>query len=326
MNLAAFERGFSPFEKHRDPIKLIGGRINTEWEERRENLRINLRRPLPQVRAYPPNPRPLVIVGGGPSVLEFTDKIKELRDAGAAVCAVNNMHNWLQEKLDIIPSAYVAADTREMNKRFVETPQEKCKYFLHGQCNPSVYERVANCETYIWHTAVDEKDPDGQEEKRILDGYYMGKWTAVAGGSTSLLRAFLVMRILGYGNFHVFGFDSCYLGGEHHAYPQPENDNAKLHDVMCLGKKFVCAGWQIKQYEEFVSMFTAVGHIFRMEIYGDGLPAHLIRQLSRRPVQMRLRLLSRIDKLLGRNLRKKYCLEHDADIEKEESTDGGPSV
>jgi hypothetical protein len=41
-----------------------------------------------------------------------------------------------------------------------------------------------------------------------------------------VLRAFPLLRMLGYTQFHVFGFDSCVQeDGTHHAYPQPENDN-----------------------------------------------------------------------------------------------------
>ena len=324
LNLS-FERSLNPFAGPQIEMVFKGGQINTDWETRKSHIEQNIRLPLPQVRTYTQNSRQMIICGGGPSLAQHIDKVKELREAGAALCAINNAHQWLQDEHKLIPSVYIGLDSREFNSRFVRTPHKDCKYLISNSCHPSVFETLKDYETYIWHPDMDE-DPDTEGEEAILNKYY-GKnhWTQIPGGSTGFLRAFLVLRTLGYGNFHVFGFDSCYYpDGSHHSYEQPENDKETLWKVSCLGKEFYAAGWQIKQYEEFVKMFAAIGQVFRMEIYGDGMPAHMIRQLSRRPVQLRLFLLDRLDKILKRDLKKKYLIDHDADIEEE--TNGGSSV
>ena len=55
----------------------------------------------------------------------------------------------------------------------------------------------------------------------------------VPGGSTVVLRALPLMRMLGLSQFHLFGFDSCVLPEAHHAYPQPENDNPETSPIHC---------------------------------------------------------------------------------------------
>jgi hypothetical protein len=99
----------------------------------------------------------------------------------------------------------------------------------------------------------------------------------VPGGSTVVLRAIPLLRILGLTQFHVFGFDSCVApGGAHHAYPQAENDNEPVVPVVVGGRAFECTPWQISQAVEFMDLVTFLGDEVELCVYGAGLIQHIV--------------------------------------------------
>jgi type II secretory pathway pseudopilin PulG len=96
-----------------------------------------------------------MIVGGGPSLAENMDKIKELRASGVKLVAINNAYQYCLDN-GVTPSAFVMVDGRDFNKRFVENVVDDCKYFIASQCDPSVFEELP-------------KDPWGQDYQYKVD-------------------------------------------------------------------------------------------------------------------------------------------------------------
>ena len=185
-----------------------------------------------------------MIVGGGPSLPQHIEKIKQLRANGVKLITINNAYNWCLDN-GLTPSAMVMVDARKFNARFTKPVVEDCKYFIASQCNPSVFEGLPKDRTYIWHTQADLL-------KDILDEQYK-TWWSVPGGSTVLLRAIPLFRMLGFKRFHLFGCDSC-LGEDemHHAYEQKENDGQLVMPVNVSGKIFNCNPWMVSQAQEFI--------------------------------------------------------------------------
>jgi hypothetical protein len=122
--------------------------------------------------------------------------------------------------------------------------------------------------TYVWHTQAELL-------KDILDKQYE-TWWSVPGGSTVLLRAIPLFRMLGFKRFHLFGCDSC-LGEDdkHHAYAQVENDGQAVMPVNVSGKIFNCNPWMVSQAQEFMSLIQMLGDEIELEIYG-GLLRHIL--------------------------------------------------
>lgn len=124
--------------------------------------------------------------------------------------------------------------------------------------------------TYLWHTTA-------ANVKEELDAAYP-VWWLVPGGSTVMLRAIPLMRMLGYKQFHLFGFDSCLgSGGAHHAYSQPENDSEVVIPVTVGGRTFRCHAWQVAQAQEFMDLVKYLGDEIELEVYGDGLINHIVQ-------------------------------------------------
>jgi hypothetical protein len=125
----------------------------------------------------------------------------------------------------------------------------------------------------------------------VLDDYYAGRWAPTPGGTTVIMRAISVLRMLGYIRFDLFGVDSCFIGDKHHAYAQPENDVDKPYPFrVCptghpeMTRTFWCASWHAKQLECFLQMVRINGHSFVLNVHGDGLLAFALK--SSADVQM----------------------------------------
>lgn len=236
-----------------------------------DNIQQNITRQLPQVKEHPVNDQRIAIIGGGPSLMDTADELQRCVDDGVKLVALNGTHDWLVEQ-GYRPSAMVMVDSRPDNVRFVQKPVSTCKYFISSQCHPDVFEALKDNEVYIWHAN------NNIGEEQILEDYYLKNFRFIIGGSTVLLRAIWLMRTLGFKQMDVFGFDSCDMNGKHHAYDQPENDGCEMREVTCMGKKFQCAAWQASQFDDFQHFIQIVGDKFELNVHGDGLIAHMMKE------------------------------------------------
>jgi hypothetical protein len=187
---------------------------------------------------------------------------------------LNGAYNWALAN-GLTPSATVVVDGRAFNSRFVYPVIPECKYFIASQVDPSVLEGLPKDRTYLWHTNVNVI-------KDILDARYENWWNT-PGGSTVFLRSIPLLRMLGFKRFHIFGVDSCMIetpdksGLIHHAYAQPENDDSVEIPVTCGNRVFKCMPWMVAQAQEFMDLIKFLGDEMELEVYGDGLLAHILK-------------------------------------------------
>jgi hypothetical protein len=266
----------------------LEGSVNVGADVILRNMAAAVRRPLPQARPYTAQHARVALVGGGPS-LESTER--ELRDLvfdGAKVVAVNGAAAWLTAR-NIRPHMQVVLDARASNARFVAEAVPQCRYMLASQCAPETFDACAGRDVTLWHVV------GGEDEKRLLDEWYDGHYYQVGGGTTVMLRAIMLLRMLGFVRMDVFGMDSCWLPDtrgtlRHHAYGQPENDGDKAVRVWLVPrdprtgeqmldrrKAFMCDPWHMKQWEDFQATLAAHGDSFLLNVHGDGLIAESLR-------------------------------------------------
>lgn len=260
-------------------LKFKGG-VNTPKEVLLSQIAQNIRRGLPQVMDFEDNDTTAILVAGGPSIndpavrLELMQAIAE----GGKVVTVNGSYQWCIDN-GIRPSAVVMLDAREFNARFVETDVPGCTYFLAAQCHPRVFDICKDRRTYIWHGVS-----AGEDEIELLKAYYWERFFPIDVGTTVGIRAFSVLRLMGFKKFHVFGLDSCWMGDAHHAYEQAENNGENLIQVWLRPQgrddkveSFLCSVWQAKQAEDFLQLVKLRGSLFEMQIHGEGLIARMVR-------------------------------------------------
>ena len=262
-------------------IKTVTGGVNTSEAAVLENVRAALRRQLPQVRPYQPQGTPVAVVGGGPSLAQTVDELRDLVFGGMKVCAVNGAYQWLIDR-NIKPDLAVVLDAREANAAFLRTPVPGCKYLVASQCHPAMFDTLEGRDAYLWHAiSYDTQETD------ILEAFYgADHFWPVTGGSTVTLRALSVLRMIGFCRMDLFGFDSCWMGENHHAFPQAMNDTDQRIRVEMRAagqptREFWCAPWHLKQWEDFQMLIKARGSLFALHVHGDGLIAHGMRTGAR---------------------------------------------
>lgn len=269
-----------------DPTKLkkiildegANGGMNVSDEQVLEQVAVNIRRGLPQVRPHQPNMHTVSLVCGGPSLAMSEKELVQSAWAGDKIVAVNGAYQWCIDH-NIKPAGAIVLDAREFNTRFLEEPVEGCKYFIAAQCHPRMFDICKDRETYIWHACS-----AGDAEQDMLKEYYFDKYFAVDIGVTIGVRAVSLLRMLGFTSQRIWALDSCWLDDKHHAYGQPENDRDRRvgvfirpqgHDVR--PERFECSGWHIKQAETFMQLVKERGDLFRLDVRGPGLIAAIMR-------------------------------------------------
>jgi hypothetical protein len=245
------------------------GVLNVAEEKVRDNVRTNIAAGWQQIAPHATNDVEVMILAGGPSLNEHAHEIKAMREAGIKLITLNGTYNWAIEH-GLTPSAQIMVDAREFNKRFTKPVVEGCKYLLSSQCDPAVFEDLPKDRTYLWHTSA-------ESIRDLLDEQYKEQvWWGVPGGSTVMLRAIPLLRMLGFKRFHLFGFDSC-ITDTHHAYAQPENDSECVIPMIVGGRVFQCHPWMATQAQEFMDLIRVMGDEIELEVYGDGLIGHILR-------------------------------------------------
>ena len=246
------------------------GHVNTDLAVVHAQVAENVRAGWQHATPYDRQDREVVLLAGGPSLPEHLDLIRRLRAEGAALVTTNGAYLWaLAQKL--VPSMQIVVDAREFNSRFTRPLSDGCLYMIASQVHPSTLEGLPRDRTFLWHSAI-------SDENAALVRELTGHFFPVPGGSTVVLRAIPLLRMLGFWRIHLFGFDSCVKreDGAHHAYPQPENDGEHFFPVTCGGRQFWCAPWMVSQASEFRSLVRSLGDEVELAVYGDGLIAQIV--------------------------------------------------
>jgi len=258
----------------------LSGKTNVDDETYRAHIRSAIRRHHPQLRVQGLQTDRICLVGGGPSLNDTLPELLELLRAGAKLATVNGAYHWALDH-NLEPKVQIVLDARPSNARFVDPPLPRCHYLVASVCHPDVWDRVEGRDrTWIYHPVT--KD---DEAAKILNDYYGEKnWYSVLGGTTVTTRALFALRMFGYLRYNLFGTDLAWgKNGQHHAYPQPENESDQRYKVTVsptghpeMTRDFECAGWHIKALEDFLQIVRVNGDQFLINVHGDGLLAHVM--------------------------------------------------
>jgi hypothetical protein len=259
----------------------LDGTMNTADDVVLAHLAHNIRLGHPQVWQQPPKDDVIALVGSGPSLNDTFDELRELVFQGAKLVTVNGAYQWCIER-NLKPSAQIVLDARATNARFLEPNIPNCGYYLASQCHPDVFKAAEGRDRVaIWHSVNAESDTT---RAAILNAYYLKQWHGISGGTTVITRGIGLLRTMGYLTFHLFGVDSCWMDGQHHAFAQVENARDRripfkvsLVDDPEHARVFQCAPWHVKQAEDLLLFLRHAGNHFRLQFHGDGLIAYMIK-------------------------------------------------
>lgn len=230
------------------------------------NVEICLKRGYRDVELQPAHQQVALIVGGGPSLKDQIATIGMLQASGAKLFALNAVDGYLRAR-GIKPDVHVMMDARPDIHDFINTGGEK---LYASMCDPSVL-HAASChgDLSVWHSALEATQ------------HLMDDKITLGGGTTVGTHALALTWALGYRKMLVFGFDSSYADGAHHAYSQSLNDGERILDCVVAGRKFKAAAWMIQQAEDFKGLAVKLATMgVSISIFGDGLLPALIHSLN----------------------------------------------
>lgn len=255
--------------------------MNVSHDFAHDNIRVNVLRDLPWFSGFDKQERACVIVGGGPSMKDSLQAIKDHRRRGAKLITVNNALGYLHDR-GVTPDAHVMLDAREENVSMVQNAPKNVRYFLASQVHPCVFDALLGHDVVLWHNGMG----DGEELRQIVEPWFdegpnQKPVVFVPGGGTVGLRALNLAWLSGYKKVHLYGFDSCYHGDAHHAFAQPLNDGEETQEVVLGEKRYRCARWMIRQAMEFQEQYahlTKEG--VKVMVHGKGLVPDMWRLLN----------------------------------------------
>jgi len=249
---------------------------NTNDEIVHKQIRQNCERGLKQVMAYEEQAdQKVVVLGGGPSLNDYVDEIRAHKEAGAKIITMNNTYAWAKEN-DLWPVTQFMVDARPFNKRFVEPTDEENLYIIAAQVHPQVFDLLPEERTMMMHCNLDDESIEIINE---VVGECYKDWMPIPGGSSIMLRTLPCLQQLGFRDVEIYGFDSCLIDSEHHAYEQKENDTGgSNHDLhfKINDRSFSCHPWMLSQAKEFIEVKSRLLAKMDIKVHGDGLIAYLL--------------------------------------------------
>lgn len=242
---------------------------NTERDALLANVRSAAQRDLPWFDPVDQDHAGHVaIIGGGPSVVDMLEEIRWRQGQGQQVWVLNNAAKALT---GITADAQVLLDARPENVSFIT---EASEYLIASQCDPGVFDALTGRTVTLWHV-----NSPGMTE---LLGDEKARPVALIGGGTTVgMNALALAFCRGYRKIHLYGFDSCYRNGEHHAYPQALNDAERCNEVLYAEKTYSCAPWMVGQAQEFMELAPAYeADDCIITVHGSGLLPDIARDLA----------------------------------------------
>jgi len=144
-----------------------------------------------------------VIIGGGPSIDGYWERIGDLHDDGYVVITIERMLNRCCAKV-VIPEYALAVDASSDVADAFDLPPFTTRYLLSSQCQPSVFEALKYRSVYIFNS----HQPNIYDDYMAAIGDLQG--VQVNTGGSVVLGAMAIAMTLGMADLHVFGFD-CHV-------------------------------------------------------------------------------------------------------------------
>ncbi|MEI6484094.1 MAG: 6-hydroxymethylpterin diphosphokinase MptE-like protein [Betaproteobacteria bacterium] len=204
------------------------------------NVAVNSSSSHKWIREVPAHDGHAVIVGGGPSLIEFLPTIKHRHSLGQKIFALNGAARFLNAH-GVVPDYQVILDARPENISLLAKAKE---YLLASQCHPSLFEHFYDSpDVSVWHPAIEGIETHLPKHDN--------EYALIGGGLTVGLSTMCLAYTMGYRKLHLFGYDSSHRQTLGHAYNQPMNNNDVLCKVTLDGETFTSSLAMARQAELF---------------------------------------------------------------------------
>lgn len=134
----------------------------------------------------------ITVVANGPSA-----KLAPLTGTTVALNGALRLFN----RAGIAPTYYACCDPQELVAEFLADAPKATTYLVASKCHPAVFLALTGHAVRLWH--LKDFEADGRLRTPLC--------------SSVTLSAMWMLTRLGFTDFEVYGWDACYLDGEHHA-------------------------------------------------------------------------------------------------------------
>lgn len=219
------------------------------------NLIASRKRGLPPVEAGK-NRGAVSVVAGGPSFA--------LADLSRPVVALNGAIRHV-DRCDYA----ICYDMDPRCAAFYADRKPSVQYLIGSRADPATFDALRDLDVRLWHV----NDAPEQTFEKIAN-WPMQPMVGMIGSPSVGLTGLTLLRYMGFTDFHLYGYDSCYVDGKHHGYVQRQNDADPVMEVAFGGRTFTSTTWMIKQAELSIPLFELLRKAgCTIKVYGDGLIA-----------------------------------------------------
>jgi len=244
------------------------------------NVEKNARACTNWLKTSPEHEGHAVIVGGGPSLPDKLQLIKNRHSLGQTIFALNGAGQWLN-KQGIIPDYQVFLDCLPaMTERICEAKN----YLIGSQCDPVMLTAVRD--PILWHVAYPQTESYLPPERVAEGGYCLVGGAGATVGLTSLALVYA----MGFRKLHLFGYDCSAKDGKGHGYEVPSEipgvvefiggEPVDYTDIELNGKHFKSSLAMARQAELFYDVCNALidaGCIVTVDVDNDSMMAEVLR-------------------------------------------------
>jgi hypothetical protein len=216
-------------------------------------------------------PRTCIIVGSGPSARHpaLWDRL-DADPKGITTVACNGAYSVFAE-YGHTPTYWTCCDPQDEVLNFLpENPNPRINYLLATKCPESLFDKLIAADCFVRAWRLDDMDRS------------LGKLHVMSAVSITLVTQNL-MRLMGFHRFEMYGWDCCYIDGQHHASDQPEPEmpidfriadeetDATMHEFRITG------AWAAELNDAVTQAhnFSAMG--YELIVHGPGAVGALLR-------------------------------------------------
>lgn len=150
----------------------------------------------------------LTIVANGPTARQV-----DLRGIETATLALNGSLKLFVDQ-GLAPTYWAACDPQErLADLLPDNPPEDTLYYVASKCHPAVFEKLKDRQVCLWH---------------LCDHPAPGRVRQALACSVTISASWLMHR-LGFTDFEYWGWDGCFVDGQHHAGASDWPDVPVMH-------------------------------------------------------------------------------------------------
>lgn len=235
---------------------------NTADEIIQENIRYSSKKYPKWLQSHAAHDGVAVMIGGGGSIEDHVDDIRDLVAKGAKVFAMNGAAKWARGQ-GVNVAYQVIVDAKEETSTLVDPKADE--HLFASQCNRKTLKKASNL-TLIHFATLDIEDFFPPERVR------RGGYVLLGGGSTAGNAGLAAAYSQGFREIHIFGYDSSHRNGKSHGYEQKMNEFMPTSQMTWAGRTFETSLGMKAQAEKFVRNANALkAGGCDLHVYGDGL-------------------------------------------------------